>query len=113
MGYISKDQFARVVKSEMRKQSLSLRRLADESGISAAYLSLVPSGERKPPQPDIVDRMTRALGLTPPVLHLLAGYVPRTDRRWDQLFKRLPRMTNDQVDQVIEYIDSITGKSAR
>jgi len=113
MGYISKNQFARVVKMEMHRKSLSLRRLAQESGISAGYLSLILSGERNPPQPEVIDRMTRALDLKPPILHLLAGYVPRIDRRWDQLFQRLPRMTNDQVDQVIDYIDSLTRKSRR
>ena len=113
MGYISKNQFARVVKAEMKRNSLSLRRLAEQSGISAGYLSLVLSGERNPPQPDVIDRMTRALNLTPPMLHLLAGYIPRKDRRWDQLFQRLPRMTNDQVDQVIDYIDSLTRKTRR
>jgi len=107
VGYSRVNKFAYVVKQEMLKKGLSLRQMAGECGISPGYLSLVLNEKRVPPQPEIIDKMTRVLGLAPPILHLLAGYVPQKDRRWDGLFKRLRTMSDDEVDRLIEYIDSM------
>ncbi len=106
MGYIRISEFSRVVKREMNKKGLSLRQMAAECGISPAYLSLVLNDKREPPQPEIINEMSRVLQLAPPILHLLAGYVPRHDRRWDGLFRRLKSMSDDEIDRLIEHIDS-------
>jgi transcriptional regulator with XRE-family HTH domain len=106
VGFVRTNKFAHVVKQEMIKKGISLRQLAGECDISPAYLSLVLNEKREPPQPEIIDKITRALGLAPPILHMLAGYLPRNDRRWDGLFKRLRTMSDAEVDNLIQYIDS-------
>lgn len=110
LGYKNTNQFARVVASEMERKSLTLSQLANESGISEPYLSLILSGQRKPPGPDKIDRMTRALGLRPPMLHLLAGYIPKNDPKWNRFFDRLKRMDNNEVDGLLAYVDSLPKK---
>lgn len=113
MGYRTRNQFARVVKAEMASKSISLRRLAAESDITPGYLSLVLTGERNPPQPEKIDKMTRALGLRPPMLHLLAGYIPQHDRRWRDFFDRLRFMSDDEIDEVMEFIHSFPKRRRR
>ena len=113
MGYVTYNQFARVVQAEMRKRSISLRELASESGISPAYLSLILSGDRNPPQPEVIDRLTSALGMRPPMLHLLAGYIPQNDPRWKRFFDRLKFMSDEEVDEVMEYVESFPKRRRR
>jgi transcriptional regulator with XRE-family HTH domain len=110
LGYKTTNQFARVVAREMKRKSLSLSQLAIESGISEPYLSLILSGQRNPPGPEKIDKMTRALGLRPPMLHLLAGYIPQNDPTWSKFFDRVRFMDDDEVDKLLAFVRSLPKK---
>lgn len=110
LGYVTENQFARIVKMEMQRKSISLRTLAGESGISPGYLSLVLNGERNPPQPEIIERMSHVLGLKIPVLHMLAGYIPANDPEWAKFFNRIRRMDDNQIDNLMDYVKNLSRK---
>ena len=110
MGFVTYNQFARVVKKEMWRKSISLRTLASEAGISPGYLSLVLNGERNLPQPEIIERISNSLGLKIPVLHLLAGYIPTYDPAWEKFFARIRRMDDNQIDNLMDYVNNLSKK---
>lgn len=106
MGYITLNRFARTVKREMRRNAISLRQLAAASGISPAYLSLILSGDRNPPASEIVEKIAKALDMWPPMLQLIAGYLPRNDRRLDRLFRAISNISDQELDRVVDEIEA-------
>jgi transcriptional regulator with XRE-family HTH domain len=57
-------RFAGNVRKLRSKKGLSQRALADAVGISVSYVSMLERGQRSPPL-DTVERMARALRVTP------------------------------------------------
>lgn len=89
----------------MQKRRVTLRQLAKDTQISPSYLSLLLSGQRELPSPEIVTLIAKALGLAPHTLLLVAGYVPRNDRRFDRLVGLIRKMDDNELDRMIEDLE--------
>jgi transcriptional regulator with XRE-family HTH domain len=63
-------RFAGNVRRLRAKKRLSQKSLADKVGISVSYVSMLERGQRSPPL-ETVERMAKALGVTP--ANLLGG----------------------------------------
>ncbi|HVI75915.1 MAG TPA: helix-turn-helix transcriptional regulator [Anaeromyxobacteraceae bacterium] len=63
-------RFAGNVRRLRAKKKLSQKSLADKVGISVSYVSMLERGQRSPPL-ETVEKMARALGVTP--ANLLGG----------------------------------------
>jgi PTS system nitrogen regulatory IIA component len=94
---------------------LSLRRLAEQVGVSNAYLSRIENGHDAPPTPDRLVAIARALGLPPSLLLELAhkinpniaGYLERVPTA-AELFLDVARrgLTAAQLARVKAFIDA-------
>ncbi|MDQ7029784.1 MAG: helix-turn-helix transcriptional regulator [Ardenticatenia bacterium] len=84
--------FGEYLKALRRRAGISQEALAEEAGISSAYISQLESGQRNPPSPHVLRHMATALGV--PYLALLhaAGYLRTEDivayvlRAFDEVF---------------------------
>ena len=64
--------FRRLVKAQMEQLGLTLRQVAEQTDLSAAYLCRILQGERGlPPDNDTLLKMGRVLGIDPPELLLV------------------------------------------
>lgn len=70
-----------------REAGVGLRALAEQIGVSSAYLSRVENGHDSPPTPDRLDAIARALRMPPSVLIDLAG---RTGDALSDYVERVP-----------------------
>jgi len=55
--------FARFLKEKRRIKEITVRKMAELSGVSAGYYSDIESGRRNPPDMIILDKMIKTLGL--------------------------------------------------
>jgi transcriptional regulator with XRE-family HTH domain len=70
--------FALALRERRERVGLSQRALARAAGVTPAYVSLIEQGRRSPER-DVVERLVRALSLSPAEANTLrsaAGYVP-------------------------------------
>jgi len=59
-----KSDFSLFLKEKRRVREITVRDMADKSGVSAGYYSDIESGRRNPPDREILDRMVAALHLS-------------------------------------------------
>ncbi|GEM_PF-1217124 len=84
--------FGAYLRALRRRAGISQEALAEEAGISSAYISQLESGQRNPPSPHVLRQMAAALGV--PYLALLhaAGYLREEEivayllRAFDEVF---------------------------
>lgn len=55
--------FSRFLKEKRRQREITVRDMAEQSGVSAGYYSDIESGRRKPPDREILDNMIATLRL--------------------------------------------------
>jgi transcriptional regulator with XRE-family HTH domain len=67
--------FGHFLKSLREKQRMSLRDAERESGVSNAYIAQIEKGDRPPPKPEILKKLSRAYNVTVRELFLRAGYL--------------------------------------
>jgi len=67
--------FGEYLKKLRLKRGLTLKKLAELSGISPSYLSRIERGERNVPHPRLFQKLAPALNLTPRQLLAAAGYI--------------------------------------
>lgn len=67
--------FGEYLKKLRLKRGLTLKELAELSGISPSYLSRIERGERNVPHPRLFKKLAPALNLTPRQLLAAAGYM--------------------------------------
>ena len=56
--------FSRFLKDKRRSREITVRDMAEKSGLSAGYYSDIESGRRNPPDRDTLDRMIAVLNLS-------------------------------------------------
>lgn len=56
--------FSRFLKEKRRQREITVRDMADKSGVSAGYYSDIESGRRNPPDREILDKMMDILTLS-------------------------------------------------
>ncbi|GAP64078.1 hypothetical protein ARMA_2501 [Ardenticatena maritima] len=85
--------FGLYLKTLRERAGISQEALAEEAGISSAYISQIESGQRNPPSPPILREMAGPLGVEYPVLLYAAGYLRDEDlyalllRAFEELFQ--------------------------
>src|SRR5690625_1426802 len=66
--------FGEEIKSLREVQNISLHEMARLTGITRQYISRLERGLRKNPSPDVVKKVSEALGVEPDYLMYLAGH---------------------------------------
>ena len=72
---MDESNFGHFLKSLREKQRMSLRDAERESGVSNAYIAQIEKGDRPPPKPEILKKLSRAYNVTVRELFLRAGYL--------------------------------------
>lgn len=68
-------QIGEYLKAKRMKLNLSIRKAAQQAHISNAYLSMIESGERGAPHPNILQKLSTVYGEDPTSLMKIAGYL--------------------------------------
>lgn len=71
--------FGEYLKVLRERAGLSQETLAEEAGISSAYVSQIETGRRNPPTPDVLRRMAGPLGVPLTVLLMQAGHLTEVE----------------------------------
>ncbi|MEI5680692.1 helix-turn-helix transcriptional regulator [Mesorhizobium sp. CCNWLW179-1] len=100
------------------KLGLSLRSVEAETGVSNAYLSQLERGKIKTPAPQILYKLAAHYRIPYVLLMELAGYPtaePKEEAGGPQsrLAARIGAVTDDEEDQLVEYLDFIRSRQRR
>jgi transcriptional regulator with XRE-family HTH domain len=66
---VSPKRLSRVIKTLRQEKGLSQKALAEQAGVTDAYITMLESGKRKNPSLDILKKLAKALDV--PVTELL------------------------------------------
>lgn len=78
------------IRDKRKEKEVTLRKLAENSGLSFSHLSKLERGEHMPSK-ETLDIVSDALELDKYEIYLLAGYSTDADMEfWEELFKNLP-----------------------
>ena len=104
------------IRRQRQVANISLRKVAEQSGISAAVLTEIEQGLRNP-SGTILRSIARALRLSAETLHLQAGVIdPQDGDEIDTIreIRRDPSLTGRQRDSLIEIYEAFrTANRAR
>jgi transcriptional regulator with XRE-family HTH domain len=105
------------IRRQRELQELTLRQLADMTGISNPYLSQIERGLREPSE-KVVAALARNLELSADALYEQAGQVrrkPDDDDEWPVVdaIRADPRLTAKQRTALLEIYDAFTGRRRR
>jgi transcriptional regulator with XRE-family HTH domain len=103
------------IKSQRSLAQLSLRRLADASGISNAYLSQIERGIYKP-SADVLRAIADALDISKDSLYRQAGILDPEDTPEDavdveEAIRLDPKLTDEQKETLLRVYRGFTGDS--
>jgi transcriptional regulator with XRE-family HTH domain len=92
---------------------LSLRKLAEQAGVSNPYLSQIERGLRRP-SAEILRQIARALEISSEELYVRAGILDEKQERSDVVteLRRDPHLTEDQKKTLIHIYESFRGDPA-
>jgi len=94
--------FGDVLREKRMAKGISLRKFADQVGVSPTYLSQVEQGNIDPPTAERVKKMAEILGENADELIALAGRVPED----------LPKIIQKQPTQMPELLREASGLTA-
>jgi transcriptional regulator with XRE-family HTH domain len=100
-------------------RGLTLRELAEGTGISNAYLNQLENDRIKEPSPNIIAKISKFYGVSYQRLMKLAGYaVPGqsgngTSQHGAAKIEGLKDLTSDDLDQVRDFVDFLRLKRMR
>jgi transcriptional regulator with XRE-family HTH domain len=94
--------FGDVLREKRMAKGISLRKFADQVGVSPTYLSQVEQGNIDPPTAERVRKMAEILGENADELIALAGRVPED----------LPKIIQKQPTQMPELLREASGLTA-
>jgi len=89
--------FGHYLRELRRHRGLSLKQVEREAGVSNAYLSQIERDLRKPPHPDILNRLAKVYDVPSSDLLIAAGYV-------EDLAEK--RITREKIEQAFEHVIS-------
>lgn len=104
--------FGELLREKRIEKGFSLRKFAEQVGVSPTYLSQVEQGNVQPPTADRVKRMAELLGENPDVWIALAGRVPedlpkiiqRHPREIPELLREASGLTAEQLERLREAV---------
>lgn len=89
-----------------RERHLTLRRLGNESGVSASHLGRIERGERLPTA-RILKKLAEPLGFSETQLLEIAGYLSHSDDRIEKLKKEIKAEVTQALITVHQKIDRL------
>jgi HTH-type transcriptional regulator, competence development regulator len=94
-NYPGMDKFGPYLKQLRKQKGLTLKQVEKAARISNSFLSQVERGIRKPPRPDMLNRLAAVYGV--PVQDLLetAGYITRNTKE---------RTERDRIERAYEHV---------
>ncbi|NED94977.1 helix-turn-helix transcriptional regulator [Phytoactinopolyspora alkaliphila] len=103
MSKSSKANVGEFLREQRRAAQLSLRQLADKTGVSNPYLSQIERGLRKP-SAEVLQQIAKALRLSSEVLYIRAGLLdePAGDRRVEEAIQTDAALTEQQKRALLE-----------
>lgn len=113
-----KKPFGEVLREKRMAKGISLRKFADQVGVSPTYLSQVEQGNIDPPTAERVRKMAEILGENPDELIALAGRVPedlpkiiqKRPTQMPELLREASGLTADQLRQLVEKAKKLKEK---
>lgn len=96
------------IRGQRELANISLRKMADQSGISATVLNDIEKGLRNP-SATILTSIARALRLSAETLYLQAGVIDPRDAGEPDVIKEIhrdPHLTDRQRDILVDLYDS-------
>jgi transcriptional regulator with XRE-family HTH domain len=118
---IAMSSFGETIRDLRVAQDLGLRETASKVGISPAYLSRIERGKEKPPRPEVIKALAKALAADPDVLFRLSS---STDPEVVDFLHEQPEamnllrylketgFTGDEVNQLLRIAERMKGTSA-
>jgi transcriptional regulator with XRE-family HTH domain len=90
------------IREQRRQARLSMRKLAEQAGVSNPYLSQIERGLRKP-SADILQQLARALSMSAEALYVQAGILERRSGEVDVIGEILrdPSITPEQRQALV------------
>jgi transcriptional regulator with XRE-family HTH domain len=106
------------LRAARNKLELSLRSVETATGISNAYLSQLETGKIKTPAPTVLHKLAGQYSVPYALLMELAGYPiaepgDENEELSDQLAARIGAVTDDEADQLVEYLAFIRSRQGR
>jgi transcriptional regulator with XRE-family HTH domain len=97
---------------------LSLRDVADDTGISSGHLSLIENGHVRAPSPSILQRLADRYGASPHDLLVLAGYInnksPQIRRSHVRVaMATMSDLTPEEIDEVQSFISYLRQRKQK
>lgn len=114
------NKFGETIRDLRVAQDLGLRETAGKVGISPAYLSRIERGKERPPRPEVIKALARALAADPDVLFRLSS---STDPEVVSFLHDQPEVmillrylkdaefTAEEMKQLLQVVESMKGAS--
>lgn len=111
-------KLAKFLAASRDKLGLSLRSVEAETGISNAYLSQLENDKIKTPAPQILHKLAAHYRIPYALLMELAGYPvvepgDEKDTTPSRLAARIGAVTDDEEEQLVEYLAFIRSRQRR
>jgi transcriptional regulator with XRE-family HTH domain len=88
--------FGQELKAIRKEKNISIRKLAELAEISHAYISQIENGKRDRPKPDLIKKLSKALGVSYTQMLELAGHLPEGET--EKRFKFATSIANKQKE---------------
>lgn len=107
MSKISK--FGKELKRIRKSKGLTISSLSERTGVSSSYISQIENGKRDTPQPELIKRLSRGLGVDYFILMRIAGYLDSAQGSYLFLTKIMDSLSLDFKKQ---FLINFYGKEA-
>lgn len=104
-------EFGEYLKYLRELRGLSITQLAKLSGVSPSYISRIENGGRRPPKPDIIQKMVPHLGIGYNEMMIKAGYLSVNNedlRIEDEETKELFVSLTEGKKELLRTVDGLT-----
>ncbi|MFD1776702.1 helix-turn-helix domain-containing protein [Paenibacillus rhizophilus] len=103
-------EFGKYLRDKRKERKLTIRQLDTYSGVSHSYISQVERGNRGVPSPDILQKLSKPLGVDYDELMVRAGYIEDVKDKFPKDLQPIVDDTfidlvNDMVEETFKYED--------
>ena len=112
--------FIKVLREGMNRRKISLNQLAEEAGLSPAFLSRILNKERGVPSDKAILRLAEVLDLQPPERLLIeAGRIPEemkpalSQPRIPELLRAVGKLSETEQQELLKMAEALTVKQHR
>jgi transcriptional regulator with XRE-family HTH domain len=115
VGMATLESLGEFLKDQRRSAQMTLRQLADQTGVSNPYLSQIERGLRKP-SADVLQQLAKGLRISAETLYVRAGILDPDDhevRSVEQAVRTDPALSERQKRVLLDIYESFTLESDR